>query len=97
MQADSDALFAALGISDEGPFTRAFSYSNEVWGWAKCRASPDPARPELGECARAGRSVPPAVVGSIAYGITTGIAVAGLFGRVQSQRTETPVSGTYSP
>ena len=31
MQADSDALFAALGISDEGPFTRAFSYSNEVW------------------------------------------------------------------
>jgi aminoglycoside phosphotransferase (APT) family kinase protein len=24
-------LFAALGISDEGPFTRAFSYSNEVW------------------------------------------------------------------
>ena len=37
------------------------------------------------------------VVGSIAYGITTGIAVAGLFGRVQSQGTETPVSGTYSP
>jgi hygromycin-B 7''-O-kinase len=31
MPAEAEALFAALGIRDAGPFTRAFSYSNDVW------------------------------------------------------------------
>jgi hygromycin-B 7''-O-kinase len=31
MPAETEPLFAALGIRDAGPFTRAFSYSNDVW------------------------------------------------------------------
>jgi hygromycin-B 7''-O-kinase len=31
MPAETEALFAALGIRYAGPFTRAFSYSNDVW------------------------------------------------------------------
>src|SRR5947209_8241989 len=31
MPAEPEALFTALGIQDEGPFIRAFSYSNDVW------------------------------------------------------------------
>lgn len=31
MPAEAEALFWAMGIRDAGPFTRACSYSNEVW------------------------------------------------------------------